>query len=440
MPMLPEFVSRLLRSRVAAGPPTPRITANRPQVGRAAPLDDGAGAVPKVGSEPTTAARPIPDSDSVLSPKGGVGNETNFCPVTAADILAQPPEPIPWVWEAYLGPGTLALLVAFMKVGKSTLAYTLAVAVARGTPFLTRATKKGGVLILAIEEHPQDIRRRLERLGMQSGDPIYVHFGSLDASPKTFEAMADYIRQNEIALVIIDTLAFFWTVINENDNAEMVRRVRPLLNLARETNIAVLALHHERKSGGEDGRGIRGGSALFALVDQALLLDRRQGGASTQRVLKAVGRYDETPRELILKFDDGGYRAIGSRDEAQKEDMKTTVRGALSDQPKDIETLVKETGLTGKAVRAALGALGAEVTREGKGVKGDPARYRLAASDSIPSQPSLMGEDPNSGSAAPSGRLASALDGVPGRPRRSIRWDRVPDWREPPISRFRRRV
>ncbi|MBI4636281.1 MAG: AAA family ATPase [Candidatus Rokubacteria bacterium] len=360
--------------------------------------------------------------------------------MTAADILAQPPEPIPWVWEAYLGPGTLALLVAFMKVGKSTLAYTLAVAVARGTPFLTRATKKGGVLILAIEEHPQDIRRRLERLGMQSGDPIYVHFGSLDASPKTFEAMADYIRQNEIALVIIDTLAFFWTVINENDNAEMVRRVRPLLNLARETNIAVLALHHERKSGGEDGRGIRGGSALFALVDQALLLDRRQGGASTQRVLKAVGRYDETPRELILKFDDGGYRAIGSRDEAQKEDMKTTVRGALSDQPKDIETLVKETGLTGKAVRAALGALGAEVTREGKGVKGDPARYRLAASDSIPSQPSLMGEDPNSGSAAPSGRLASALDGVPGRPRRSIRWDRVPDWREPPISRFRRRV
>ena len=56
----------------------------------------------------------------------------------------------------------------------------------------------------------------------------------------------------------------------------MTAEMSPLLDLAHETGVALILVHHERKSGGEAGRGIRGASSLFAAADQILLLDRRQ--------------------------------------------------------------------------------------------------------------------------------------------------------------------
>lgn len=65
---------------------------------------------------------PAKARNSFPPPKGEIGNETNFRPKTAAEILRADPEPIVWVWEPFLPEGALALLAAFMKVGKSTFA------------------------------------------------------------------------------------------------------------------------------------------------------------------------------------------------------------------------------------------------------------------------------------------------------------------------------
>ncbi|MBI4240238.1 MAG: AAA family ATPase, partial [Candidatus Rokubacteria bacterium] len=251
-----------------------------------------------------------PQSDSIPPPRGGVGNESNFRPVSAAELLAREPEAVAWVWEPFLPEGGLALLAAFMKVGKSTFAYALAVAVAQGRPFLGYPTRQGGVLILAVEEHPRDVKLRLQRFGMRPEDPIYVHAAPLESTRVTLHTLREFVLERGVSLVLLDTLGRFWRVTDENANAEVVRQVSPLLDLARETGAAVLLIHHERKSGGEDGRGIRGGSALFGLVDQALLLDRGQGGAEPRRVLRTLGRYDETPRELILELDEDEYRLL----------------------------------------------------------------------------------------------------------------------------------
>src|SRR5688500_10072374 len=82
----------------------------------------------------------LPSPNSFLSHKTLNENKTNFSPITAKDLLAQNPGAIKWIWEPYLPEGTLILLVAYMKVGKSTLVYSLAVAVARGLPFLKTPT------------------------------------------------------------------------------------------------------------------------------------------------------------------------------------------------------------------------------------------------------------------------------------------------------------
>jgi AAA domain-containing protein len=345
---------------------------------------------------PILGAPPRPQTNnSFLPPKGAIGKGTNFRPLSAAELLAREPQPLVWVWEPFLPEGTLNLLVAFMKVGKSTLVYALALAVAQGQAFLGYPTKQGGVLILAVEEHPRDVRRRLERFGMRPEDPIYVHAAPLDKSPSTVAALKAHIVDKGIKLVILDTLARWWAVEDENNNAQIVREVSPLLDMAHETGAAVLIVHHERKSGGGDGRGIRGGSALFGIVDQALMLERRQGGNSNQRTLKAIGRYDETPGELILELDGDAYQLVGAPDGQGQEARGRRVLEALTEEPQDVEAVAAKAGLSPKLTREALEKLcgDGQAVREGKGVKGSPHRYRRT--NSLPSHPPPIGEGTN---------------------------------------------
>ncbi len=302
------------------------------------------------------------------------------------------------------------MLVSFMKVGKSTLAYPLAIAIAQGKPFLEYPTKQGGVLILAVEEHPRDVKNRLCRFGLRSDDPVFVHRGGLVDSPATFEALRRFISENAITAVILDTLPRFWSVYDENNNAQVMREVSPFLDLARETGAVVILLHHERKSGGDDGRSIRGGSALFGIVDQALMLDRRQGGTPTQRVLRALGRYDDTPGEVFLDLAGDEYRRLGTSEELSREAKETKVWAALSSvEARDVPTIAQEAKLPEKETRKILEALETRVIREGEGKKGSPYTYHRAMANSILPQSHPIGEETNATPESPPESVAELV-------------------------------
>ncbi|HEU4370948.1 MAG TPA: AAA family ATPase [Methylomirabilota bacterium] len=83
-------------------------------------------------------------------------------------------EAIDWLVHGLLPLGTLALLAAYPKVGKSTLATQLAVAVVQGQPFLGRPTRQGGVLYVVAEERKDDVIRRLRDFGWTDADPIWL--------------------------------------------------------------------------------------------------------------------------------------------------------------------------------------------------------------------------------------------------------------------------
>lgn len=380
---------------------------------------------------------PDPAHDQVANSfpplKGGSRLGMNFRPATAAELLAEEPQPLRWLWDRFLAEGCLALLAAFMKVGKSTFVYALAVAVAQGRPFLGFATQRAGVLILAVEEHPRDVRLRLERFGMQSGDPIHIHRGPLANSGRTLAELDRYIRRHEIKLVIVDTLARFWTVIEENDNAEIERQVSPLLDLAHESGAVVLLVHHEGKKGGERGRGIRGGSALLALVDQAFSLTQPRGPAAPERVLEAVGRYAEyTPSPVTIRFDGETYTVVGTPETPRREAAKVSVWEALSDIPLTISALAEAGACSDNAVTQALQDLGDQVVREGKGVKGQPYTFRRAPMDSIPANSPPIGEETNPNPAERTPRSTPAMGRFTGngsRPGRQLPVDfnSIPD-------------
>lgn len=337
----------------------------------------------------------VPGSNSFRPVKDEGSNETNFTPVSAAAILSRPPQEIDWLWSPYIPAGALLLLVAYMKVGKSTFLYPLALAIARGEEFLESGTRPGGVLILALEEHGRDVENRLRKLGLTSEDHIYVHCGPLRNCLPELEAIRKFILEKNISLVFIDSLTVFWDVHDENDNAAVAREIKPLLALARVTGSAVCLVHHERKTGGEGGRNIRGGSALFGLVDQALMLEVLPGAVSNRRILKTLGRYSETPKEQVIELKGTDYELIGSRDEAGRRGNVEKVLQALTAEVKDVKTIAQETLLPTTAVRTALKELleADEAVCVGDGRRGSPYRFsgQLPA-NSFRLHPSSKGE------------------------------------------------
>src|SRR5262249_56304824 len=180
-----------------------------------------------------------------------------------------------WVGEDCIGEGSLTLLSAYAKVGKSTVLAPLIIACVDGLRFLGREAGEASVLCLAVEEHPRYVRLRLEKFGLTPEDPLHIHSGRL--LPEEFPRVAEYVRQEGNKLVVLDTLAGYWDLDDANDNAKVLRAGSPWLDLAR-TAAAVLLVHHDRKSGGEGGKGVRGGSALFGAVGQPIPLERRPGG------------------------------------------------------------------------------------------------------------------------------------------------------------------
>jgi hypothetical protein len=322
-----------------------------------------------------------------------------FAPRSALEILSREPTPTEWVWEKFIAVGDLFIIAAFMKVGKSTFVSSLSLAIARGDDFLGYPTRKGGVLILALEEHPREVELRLRKLGMREDDPIYVHSGPLPNTEPELAAIRSFIKENNIVLVLLDSLPFWWSVQNENDNAQVMKQTKPLLELARGTGAAVGLIHHESKYGGRDnfgensgdGKSIRGAGALLGNVDQAILFDRRHGGSSNQRVLKTIGRHSESPRELIIELEGNTslsdqakpyhYRNLGTPEELTKAANIEKIKAVLGYEFQEPKDIAQKSGVKEKPAREALEGLLNEtdstVERIGKGVKGDPYRYRL---------------------------------------------------------------
>jgi len=290
------------------------------------------------------------------------------------DLLSEPEEAIPWLVDQMLPAGGLSLLAGKPKAGKSTLARNLALAVARGEPFLGRATSAGAVVYLALEEKRAEVQAHFARMGA-SEEPVFVHVGG--APEAALAALRMAIERQGAKLAIVDPLLRFVRLRDANDYAEVTAALEPLLLLARDTGCHILACHHLGKLEREGGDGILGSTALFGAVDTALLLRRREDG----RVVSSIQRYGTDLPATILTFDvDTGVVAAGlAVAEAEMALAETKVLEAIADAPlaeADIRAAAGgNTAVTGRALRRLLAA--GRVERTGTGHRGDPYLYGL---------------------------------------------------------------
>ena len=356
-----------------------------------------------ISNQPVSAPSEIPiqskEADTILpaiTPKDGSLDESHckadkpvFAPVDIGDLYAEEEEDVPWVLEGYLLEGGWTLLAGPPKLGKTTLAYDAIVAVATGRPFLGREVIKKKVLLLGLEEHKRDIKARLRQCG---GDAVVgavkVIFAPLPYSTLVLHAMQNYIVQEEIGLVVVDTLHAWWQIQDENDASQVNRYGHLLLQVIRSTNAAWLFLVHTRKQGGSNGQEIRGSSALAGLVDIAISMKGTAGG-NQQRSLDSISRYSDTPKTLIVYREGQGYQVLGTTDEVSAQAKAEQVWSVLTtDKDQSIDELRKATTLTKHAISRALSSLNGRVYRSGLGVKRDPFLFRRnsiqPASNSIP--------------------------------------------------------
>lgn len=306
----------------------------------------------------------------------GLGEwNSGFNPEDLEVVLRKPQLHLEWIVEGYGAPGRWTLVAGPPKIGKTTLAYELVMRVARGKPWLRRLIRQGKVLILAVEEHSDDVVHRLRMLGTEGLEgQIKIMTGPLEFSADVLGEIVQYIDEQNIKLVLVDTLAAWWGLQNENDASEVLRSGRILLNAIRRTNAAWLCLVHTRKSGGNEGDEIRGSSALLGLVDIAISMKRRPGD-SQMRVLESVSRFSETPKELVIRYEENGYQFKGSSDELSAKGKAERVLKVLDQTPRSIEEITKATSLSKQDAYRAIDSLAEQVVRKGTGHKNNPRRY-----------------------------------------------------------------
>ncbi len=215
----------------------------------------------------------------------------------------------PMIIDRLLPAQALAFIGGEPGVGKSWLAWELALSVSSGAAFLGRypVALGGGTLIVASEGSRRASLGRAAALARGKGlDPVAaidaMHF--LWRSPfRLVDAahvrhVAEYVRCNNIRLVLIDTLHGSWGG-RENDAeswSEVMRvGVRPLLA----AGATVAVVHHTAKvsdsTGGRSaGQRLRGSSAMHGSRDCLLVLTRG-GGKGNPHVRVTVELRDDAP-------------------------------------------------------------------------------------------------------------------------------------------------
>jgi hypothetical protein len=294
-----------------------------------------------------------------------------------------------WLWRGYMAKGSVTLLTAYWKAGKTVLLAHLLRALEKGGQFCGQEVTPGRVVYVTEEAQPRWADRR-DKLGL--GDwcefvvQPFLQKPSLNDWYKFINGLAASLHERPADLVVFDPLTNLWPVKDENSASETVTALMPLRLLNKETSCTLTLVHHLRKSDGDQATGSRGSGAIAAFADTIVELRRYQsGGRDRRRVLTVHSRFDDTPEPTVIELseDRTSYSASGTRTQSNLEDAIAVVITILPAAAPGMtrEELVKEWPEdfvpTKKTLLAVLDH-GIEVgfwQRTGEGVKGNPHRY-----------------------------------------------------------------
>lgn len=315
----------------------------------------------------------------------------------AGDLLNEPEETTDWLIEGLLPSGGFSIITAKPKVGKSTLVKEMALNIAKGLPFLGREVMQGAVIHLALEDKKSEIKKHLRVMGMTASDPFYLYAGG--APPDVIKRITADIAAIKPVLLVIDPLFRFIRIKDGNLYNEVTDALEPLIRLARDSGVAILAVHHSKKGESSVDDCLLGSTAIFGSVDTVILLKRYEG----YRTIQSQQRYGEDMPETVLVFDKatGSTNIGGAKEDQDIHSMENAIFDFLSKQTEPVVEKVITDEVLGKTTlkRKALRQLVKEgqIFRTGKGGKGNAFHYSCSTENAcslVPGNISEQGENP----------------------------------------------
>lgn len=199
---------------------------------------------------------------------------------SAADAL-QPPPAHTWAVHGLFHRPGLFMLIGDPGSKKSFTAVDLAVCVAAGKPWLTRATQPGPVLFVDEQAGPHQLLARLHASMLAHAVPagLPLQLTSLAGfnlrNHQSADALIDRSLDFNAQFIVIDNFVSLLRGGNEASQAAVLPVLFHLRRLAEACNAAVLVIHHTNKHG-----LFRGSAAIAAAVDLMLHVDSPSGDTS----------------------------------------------------------------------------------------------------------------------------------------------------------------
>lgn len=297
--------------------------------------------------------------------------------VRAAEIALPDLATPAWLVEHLWGSGAVGVLGGAPKCGKSWLALELAVAVASGRPCLGRfaVPAAGPVLLYAAEDTPLQVRQRVEQLCQARDAPFpTLELGLiLEPSlridrPQDVERLRTTLALRPHRLLILDPYVRLQAA-DENNATEVAAILATLRELSRTFALAVLLVHHARKSSGDSaGQALRGSSDFHAWGDSNLYLRRR----GQELILTTEHRAAPAPPPLTLNLAQDPLRLEIHDPEARpplSTPLEQRLLAALDQGPQRLEQLRAAVGARKQSVADTLRSLEAtgRVVRQADG-------------------------------------------------------------------------
>lgn len=242
------------------------------------------------------------------------------------------PDSIPWIAQPLVYAGGVTLLAGPPKAGKSTFASNLQRCRETGGQLLGSWNVLAGPTLLVTEEGGVAVvykttgLTRLDVMDRRAALQAELGFAQM------LDAVGGWATEHSGGLAFIDTLAIWAGIKNENDASEMNDAVAKVTALAQATDLAIVIVHHSRKSGGDNGEGIRGSGAILATVDISVELSR-VSPTSDDRWLDVQGRVI-LPGHYLLTFDRSAMAyALGDTSAAKLEAIEKDLTDIPADGP-----------------------------------------------------------------------------------------------------------
>lgn len=308
---------------------------------------------------------------------------------TPRQIAAETSEQVDWIVGGYVARQAITEIDGKIKqAGKTTLLLHLIAAALDGEYFIGQATMRCKVIYVT-EQQPGPFRQALHQARLLERDDELRVLYRRDVAHIPWADLIKQISADALAagysVLVIDTIGKLAGIRNENDAGEWATAMAPLQDAAHD-GLAVVLARHDRKSGGEVGESGRGSSQASGDVDIILSLRRPEGNQpKARRVIESLSRYSATPEKVVVELTDEGYILLGDDEAVSLADalrfVSALIGGGLGGNENGwtLDEIVADTELPRTNAQRALRELDRrrDLTTTGRGVRGDPKRFRI---------------------------------------------------------------